>query len=191
MTERLGGGAAPTRWGEHLRAARSRRRRLARRSLAIGGLAILLATTIALPPRPRLVWNASASAPIGLYRVGGADIRSGDMVIAWAPAGARDLAAQRHYLPVNVPLVKRVSAEPGDAVCARDRDIFVNGRLIANRLARDGAGRLMPWWSGCVTLRHGSTLLLMTDNPASFDGRYFGPTARGDVVGKATLLWAR
>jgi len=33
--------------------------------------------------------------------------------------------------------------------------------------------------------------LLMARSPASFDGRYFGPTSRSDIVGKATLLWAR
>lgn len=150
-----------------------------------------LAATIAFPSHPFFVWNASASAPIGLYRVGGTSLETGDMVIAWPPAAARDFAARRHYLPANVPLVKRVVAEPGDTICAFGREIFVNGRWIAKRLFRDGAGRPMPWWGGCVTLRRGALFLLMADSPVSFDGRYFGPTGRGDIVGKATLLWAR
>jgi conjugative transfer signal peptidase TraF len=191
MIERRAAVAAVARWGESLRDARSRRRRLTRRSFAIAGLAAALAATIALPPHPLLVWNASASAPIGLYRVGGTDPATGDMVIAWPPAAAGDFAARRHYLPANVPLVKRVAAEPGDTVCAFGQEIFVNGRWIAERRVRDGADRPMPWWTGCVTLRHGTMFLLMTDSPASFDGRYFGPTSRGDIVGKATLLWAR
>ena len=180
--------AALAQWGESLRGVRSRRRRLARRGLAIAGLATALVATVALPPRPFLVWNVSASAPIGLYRVGGADPTTGDMVIAWPPAGARDFAARRRYLPANVPLVKRVAAEPGDTVCALGAEIFVNGRRIAKRLVRDGTGRLMPWWTGCVTLRRGALFLLMSDSPASFDGRYFGPTDRSDIVGKATPL---
>ena len=191
MIERRAAAAALARWGQNLRDARSRRRRLTRRSLAIAGLAAALAATIALPPRPLLVWNASASAPIGLYRVGGTDPATGDMVIAWPPAAARNFAARRHYLPANVPLVKRVVGEPGDIVCAFRQEIFVNGRWIAERRVRDGAGRPMPWWTGCTTLRHGTMFLLMTGSPASFDGRYFGPTNRGDIVGKATLLWAR
>lgn len=191
MTEHRAAAAALARWCQSLRAARSRRRRLARRGLAIGGLAAALAATIAFPSRPFLVWNASASAPIGLYRVGGIDLGTGDMVIAWPPAGARDLAARRHYLPANVPLVKRIAAEPGDTVCALGTQIFVNGRRVAERLVRDGAGQPMPWWTGCATLRRGALFLLMADSPASFDGRYFGPTGRGDIVGKATLLWAR
>ena len=191
MTERHAAATVLARWDQSLRDARSRRRRLTRGGLAIGGLAAALTATIALPPRPFLVWNASASAPIGLYRVGGIDPAVGDMVIAWAPAAARDFAARRHYLPANVPLVKRVAAEPGDTVCALGAQIFVNGRRVARRLIRDGADRPMPWWTGCVTLRAGGMFLLMADSPASFDGRYFGPTNRSDIVGKATLLWAR
>lgn len=189
MIERHAARTVLSHWGESLRGARSRRRRLVRRSLAIAGLATAVVATIALPPRPLLVWNATASAPIGLYRVGGTDLATGDMVIARPPADARDFAARRHYLPANVPLVKRVAAEHGDTICALGAKIFVNGHRIAERLVRDGAGRPMPWWTGCVTLRRGALLLLMSDSLASFDGRYFGPTGRGDIVGKATPLW--
>ena len=46
--------------------------RLPAKPTALIGLgAAALATTIALPPTPWLVWNASASAPIGLYAVSG------------------------------------------------------------------------------------------------------------------------
>lgn len=113
------------------------------------------------------------------------------MVIAWLPARYRMLAAQRRYLPANVPLVKRVAAAAGDKVCALGRGVFVNGRKVAERLAADGEGRPMPWWHGCVRLRGQERLLLMTRSSASFDGRYFGVTEGSDVVGKARLLWPR
>jgi len=48
----------------------------------------------------------------------------------------------------------------------------------------------MPRWSGCVTLR-ARTLLLLIDDPRSFDGRYFGVSGEKDVVGRAVMLWAR
>ncbi len=142
MIERRVAVATLARWGQSLRTARSRRRRLARRCLAIGGLAAALAATIAFPSHPS--WNLSASAPIGLYRVGGTDLMAGDMVVAWPPAAARDCAARRRYLPANIPLVKPVAAAPGDTVCALGQEIFVNGRWLAERLVRDGAGRMMP-----------------------------------------------
>jgi len=178
-------------WGEQLRARKAARKRRARRAVVGAlGCATLLAMA-AFPPEPRLVWNASASAPIGLYLVSpGATVSIGDMVIARLPAPYRRLAAMRHYLPANVPLIKRVAAAAGDEVCALGQDIFVNGRWITERRIADAAGRPMPLWSGCVRLR-GRQLFLLMDAPASFDGRYFGVTQGTDIVGKAQLLWPR
>jgi len=178
-------------WGDALRAEKLRRRRLRRRIGITGaGIAIVLASA-ALPPAPRLVWNASASAPVGLYTVSpGAAAAPGDMVIARVPEPFRWLAAERRYLPMNVPLVKRVTAFAGDEVCALGQEIFVNGRWTAERRLADGQGRPMPMWSGCVRL-HGGQLFLLMDSPASFDGRYFGVTEAGNIVGKAQLLWRR
>lgn len=178
-------------WGDTLRAAKARHRRRVRR-IGIGavGIAVLL-STVALPPAPRLVWNASASAPIGLYVVSpGTAAQPGDMVVARLPEPYRRLAATRRYLPLNVPLVKRVAAAAGDEICALGRQTFVNGRPVAERLSVDRTGRLMPHWSGCRRLRVDQRFLLM-DAPASFDGRYFGVTEGVDIVGKAQLLWAR
>jgi type IV secretory pathway protease TraF len=101
------------------------------------------------------------------------------------------MAAQRRYIPANVPLVKRVAAVAGDEVCALGQEIFVNGKWVVERRIADSKGRPMKWWSGCVRLRGGQLFLLMSDSPASFDGRYFGVTEGGLVVGKARLLWAR
>ena len=167
-----------------------RRLRLARRGVLVAALALALGATIAVPPRPRLVWNASASAPLGLYAVAApASIRAGDTVIAWAPAPYRRLAAARHYLPANVPLVKRVAAVAGDTVCARGAAIHVDGHRVATRRPRDGMGRAMPWWTRCETLRDGELLLLAGSGERSFDGRYFGPSGVEDVVGIAWPLW--
>ena len=158
------------------------------------GLALLGAAAVldfAVRPAPRVIWNASASAPIGLWRVHpGSAIRSGDMVLAYAPAPFRQLAAARRYLPANVPLLKRIAASEGDELCALGPILFVNVRPIAIRHAADRSHRPLPWWTGCERLRAGRLLLLM-DVPDSFDGRYFGPIDRAAVIGKATPLWLR
>lgn len=179
-------------WGDQLRADKRRRRSLGRR-IAITGIGItLIGLTMAFPPAPRLVWNASASAPIGLYAVTpGASVDPGDMVIARVPDPWRMMAAQRRYIPVNVPLVKRVAAVAGDEICALGQEIFINGAWVVERRVADAKGKPMPWWSGCLRLRGRQLLLLMPDSPGSFDGRYFGVTEGGLVVGKARLLWAR
>lgn len=169
---------------EHLLRARWTWGALAAAALALSGTAIR--------PRPLLVWNVSASAPVGLYGVRGmGDLARGDMVIARLPEGLRLFAARRGYLPLNVPLVKSVAAVPGDRVCAFGPAVSVNGRFVAGRFSSDMRGRDMPWWLGCVDLLDEDYLLLMPDSAASFDGRYFGISSGKDVIGEATLLWRR
>ena len=169
------------------------RRAVRRLRWGIAGIVLVagLTATIVVRPRPYLVWNVSASAPVGLYSLSADGYpEKGDMVVARVPARWRELAARRRYIPANVPLVKRVVAEPGDTVCALGEDILINARRVAERRHRDAMGRALPWWSGCIVLRKGA-LFLLTANPSSFDGRYFGPTQRGDVIGRARLLWRR
>jgi len=161
-------------------------------AVAVTLLAVAVLASAVAAPLPRLVWNISASAPIGLYLVEpGRHLRLGEQAVARIPEPFLTLAARRHYLPSNVPLVKSVAAGPGDRVCASGSRVFVNGRVVAHRLDRDRAGREMPWWSGCVRLPEDSVFLLMAGQPGSFDGRYFGPTHAGLILGRATLLWAR
>ncbi|MGF7156105.1 S26 family signal peptidase [Novosphingobium gossypii] len=192
-TTRTSRSEAPLRaWGEALRARRARQFRVRKALLPLGVLTGALVWTTLSPPAPRLVWNASASAPTGLYGVRpGAQIRTGDMVIARLAKPWRDLAAARRYLPSNVPLVKRVAAGPGQEVCALGPLLYLDGRPLAHRLAWDRAGRVMPWWQGCMRLGQGQYLLLMAGNRSSFDGRYFGVTQRTEIIGRANLLWAR
>jgi conjugative transfer signal peptidase TraF len=177
-------------WAETRLAAFFRCRRLLLYGLLVGLGASALGLTVAAPPAPRLLWNASASAPIGLYRVRpGMPVRRGDMAIVRLPAAARALAATRHYLPATVPAVKRIAAIAGARVCARGAALLIDGHLAARRFAADARGRPLPWWNGCRTLRGDEVFLLMRESPDSFDGRYFGISRRADIVGKATLLW--
>jgi conjugative transfer signal peptidase TraF len=182
------------RWGEELR-RRRRDRHSGRRRLIVTAAAAVAATALAAtairPPRPLLVWNASASTAQGLYAIiGGGESRIGETVVAWPPDEARRLAAERKYLPAGVPLVKRVAAVAGDRVCAAGEAVFVGDRLEALRKSEDAAGRPLPWWTGCIRLRQGE-LLLLNRAADSFDGRYFGITPPSDVIGRARPIWAR
>jgi conjugative transfer signal peptidase TraF len=159
----------------------------------VGTIALLGIATIMVSVtgnQTRLVWNGSASAPIGLYWVQHQDrIARGDLVLAELPATVREVAAVRRYLPPNVPLVKRVAALSGDTVCAIDATISINDEAVAQRLDRDLAGRPMPVWRGCRILGRGDVFLLMADVPASFDGRYFGVTRTNAIQGRLVTLW--
>ena len=170
------------------RRSRGRRRGLAALTLAVTAFGLLATSASAIPSR-RLVWNASASAPIGLYwRIDGR-LQRGDLVLAWAPLWARRLAAERHYLPLTVPLVKRIAAGAGDVICATAWDIIINGEVVTQRLESDASGRALPLWTGCRKLSAGEFLLLMADVPDSFDGRYFGVTERPEIIGRLVPLW--
>lgn len=192
MIERLAPHLLRSRGGPHPK--RSTRGSPSLVACAVGVAAVTagIAFTLFWPPRPVLLWNASASSRIGFYAVfSPGRLRAGDMAVAWASAPARRLAAVRHYLPYNVPLVKHVGAVSGDRVCAKRRIIFVNGRSVALRFTRDPSGRRMPWWSGCHVLRAGEFFLLSPHARDAFDGRYFGVTRSSEIIGRASLLWPR
>lgn len=170
---------------------RRRRRWRGAAVAALLGMAALGVSSL-VSPSPRLVWNASASAPIGLYWVEpNMPIRRGDLVLATLPETMRWLAADRAYLPSNVPLVKRIEALSGDTICAVGEDIFVNGRKVAQRLKADGQGRVLPVWQGCRLLVSNEVFLLMEGVPDSFDGRYFGAVETRNIVGRLVPLWTR
>ena len=160
-------------------------------TLGITGLALIGLASFGRPT-PLVIYNASASAPIGFYRllpVG--RLRRGDLVLVRTPDSARALAAERGYLPATVPLVKRIAALSGDTVCVVGRVITINGYHVANRLAADHLGRPLPAWSGCRALHPGEVFLLMEAVPDSFDSRYFGPVPARSVIGRLVSLWPR
>ena len=171
-------------------------RRVRWRIFGVGAMGVAFAASgvgldCGVQPAPRVIWNASASAPIGFWRVlPGARVGIGDMVVARTPERVRRLAAARRYIPATVPLLKRIVAAGGDEVCALGPYILINGRRVAARQRLDPRGRRLPWWSGCRRLRMDRVLLMMR-TADSFDGRYFGPIGRSAIIGKAIPLWLR
>ncbi|MBN9505373.1 MAG: S26 family signal peptidase [Altererythrobacter sp.] len=157
---------------------------------AVGLFAGLFTLVAVLDPVPRLIWNASASAPIGLYRVRPVDrVRRGDLVAVAPPERLAAFLAARGYLPEGVPLLKHVVALPGQLVCRTAARVTVDGRLIAIAREADRLGRPLPSWQGCRRLAGDELFLANPDVPDSMDGRYFGPLPAGTVIGRATPLW--
>jgi len=155
--------------------------------LAVIGVVLGVGGAI-LKPKPWLVWNVTASAPLGLYRSASGPVARGDWVLVTAPHDARELAAVRHYLPRNVPMVKQIAALGGDTVCRFKETVSVNAVVRAVALERDRFGRPLPRWRGCTLLRPGQVFLL-TAPPASFDGRYFGPVPANNLIERIEPLW--
>ena len=151
---------------------------------------IAMLTICILPPSPRLLWNASASVPTGLYLLAGTDqLKRGDLVAAQPPQALSRYMAVRFYLPLGLPLIKHVGALPGDTVCRSGDSITINGRAIAAARATDHLKRSLPVWQGCRHIAPGEIFLLNPDVPDSFDGRYFGVLPMRTLLGRTLPLW--
>lgn len=156
-----------------------------------GLFSVAFAGVIEADPHPHILWNASASAPIGLYRVDGdATPAVGDLVVLTPPKTIARFIAERRYLPDGVPLLKKLAAVPGQNVCRTGADIFVDSIPVAEARTHDRIGRKMPVWHGCQRILVDELFLL---NPAvdSLDSRYFGPVSASDVVGVAHPVLTR
>ena len=141
-------------------------------------------------PPVQLVYNASPSVALGWYLlVPASRFTDGMLVIARLPSVAARLAAERDYLPITVPVVKRVAAHRGELVCERSRILSIDGRPVARALMADSAGRPLPAWSGCHTLARGEYLLLGDGRSDSYDSRYFGPVMARAILGRAIPVW--
>jgi conjugative transfer signal peptidase TraF len=155
-------------------------------SIAIVAQALSMRTKAA----PRLLWNASASVPIGFYSVEPIDqLAVTNLVVAMPPNSLAIVFAARGYLPLGVPLIKRILALRGQSVCRNDLAISVDGIEMGMAFAHDRQGRELPVWHGCRAIAQDEVFLMNWDEPASFDGRYFGPIPLHAIIGGAKPLW--
>jgi conjugative transfer signal peptidase TraF len=137
--------------------------------------------------QPRLIWNASASVPVGLYYAQPVGrLKVGDLVAVAPPQDLADFIAMRGYLPRGVPLIKHVLALPDTGVCRKGATIFVEGRPYGKARERDRLGRALPRWQGCSVLTERQFFLMNPDAPDSFDGRYFGSLPVTAITAKLT-----
>ena len=154
-----------------------------RRTCILAGIfSSAFAAIACLEPRPRLLWNASPSAPVGLYLVEDyVRPRRGDLVVLTPTAQIARLIEERSYLPPGVPLLKHIAALPGHSVCRQGAAVSVDGMIVAVAKPHDNVGRPMPVWHGCRCIGTGELFLL---NPVadSLDGRYFGPVPAASIV---------
>ena len=139
---------------------------------------------------PAFIWNASASVPIGLYRLAPVERPEiGDYVVSSPPEPLAAFLVERRYLPRGVPLIKRVLALPGAKICRRGLTIIAYDHAYGDARERDRLGRPLPSWQGCRMLAEGEIFLMNWDAPDSLDSRYFGPLPVTSIVAHALPLW--
>ena len=165
----------------------------ARSSLLIGsaGIAVIAFSAVVLA-NPILLWNASASVPIGFYAVQPLDTPNvGDLVVLEPPSPLGDWLLEQGYLGADVPLIKQVAALPGQRVCRTGATVSIDGVTVATAKERDRFDRPLPVWQGCHWLADDQVFFLNPGTEASLDGRYFGPLPRDTIIGRAVPIWTR
>lgn len=164
----------------------SRHRILVVTLLAVTGIA---ATSVADMPT-KLLWNVTASAPVGFYTIEPADrLAVPELVAVMPPEPFAGFMAARGYVRRGAPLLKRIVGVPGQRVCRTGRAIAVDGMEMGDALDHDRMGRALPVWRGCRVVADGQLFLMNFDVRDSLDGRYFGPVPASAVIGRALPLW--
>ena len=155
---------------------------------AIAAIGLLLSTLDGATPH--YIWNASKSVPIGLYRIQPVKQLAVTELVAVQPP---DLLAAfldlNGYLPIGLPMLKRILALPGQTVCRNGLTIAVDGIDVGQAHERDGRGRPLPAWHGCRVIADGDIFVMNWQSTESLDGRYFGPLSASAVIGRAEPVW--
>jgi type IV secretory pathway protease TraF len=160
------------------------------RKHTLGVLIISVFATVSLTvpmlfrPVPRIIWNASASVPTGLYFVEKRPPKVGEIAVIRPSEWVEIYASARGYLPLHTPLLKSVRATKNSIVCRFGRYVFINGNVTAQAKYLDKNYRVLPIWKGCWTLKSDEIFVLGMHRD-SFDSRYFGPINRTQVLGTA------
>lgn len=153
------------------------------------GIAVLVAPVVA-EPVPLYVWNVSESVPLGLYRLWPADrLFVTELVAIQPPEPLATFLDLNGYLPVGIPMLKRVLALPGQTVCRSGRTISVDQIDMGEARERDSRGRPLPVWHGCRVVGEDELFLMNWQSKELLDGRYFGPIAASAVIGRAFPVW--
>ncbi len=138
----------------------------------------------------KLIWNASASTPIGLYGIEPEPApQVTDLVAVSPPEPLATFLNDGGYLPRGVPLMKRVAALPGQRVCRSGLAITVDTVPMGDALDHDRRGIPLPGWQGCRTVAEDELFLMNWQVRDSLDGRYFGQLPASAVIGRAIPLY--
>lgn len=166
------------------------------KTLVCAAAAYAALTTAAKLNPYSVVYNRTASIPLGLYlvkEVSPKEVKLGDIgCFAYsAPAWAEG----RNYFPPRFRLCKPVFAGPGEAVERKDGKLYVAKpgaplQEVALYAKHDSKGRALSDMalpaSSVVPIHH--WLMLASEKPNSFDSRYLGYIPMRDVRYIATPL---
>ncbi|MCP4287507.1 MAG: conjugative transfer signal peptidase TraF [Gammaproteobacteria bacterium] len=167
--------------------------------VAVAGVSALMLGAMGYAAGVRI--NTTRSIPVGLYWSSSERVEKGAYVLFCPPQNRIfDDAKARGYIGAGFCtggygyLMKRVVAAQNDFVSVAPDGVRVNGNLLplSAPLDADAAGRSMPRYRvDGYTLRQGELLLMSDVTAVSFDGRYYGPIDRSQVVSviRPVMTW--
>jgi conjugative transfer signal peptidase TraF len=157
--------------------------------LATLGATVTLLSTVGAKST-HFIWNASASVPIGLYRLHPTgNLFVTELVAVQPPEPTATFLSEGGHLPRGIPMLKRVLALPGQTVCRDQLTITVDKIEMGEARDRDGRGRPLPIWQGCRVVADGEVFLMNWQSADSLDGRYLGVLPITAIIGQAEPLW--
>ena len=160
--------------------------------LLIGMGVVSLMAPALLQSHRVLLWNASASVPVGLYILVTTDTRHvSELVAVLPPDPLASYLEAGNYLPRGVPMLKHVLALPSQTVCRDGLVITIDKVAVGMAHERDRRGRSLPVWQGCLVISQDALFLMNSQSSGSLDGRYFGPLPRSAVIGRAHPVWTK
>src|SRR3546814_3179857 len=125
----------------------------------VGVLLVVILSVVSFAPK--LIWNASASTPIGLYAIGAPGaLKVTELVAVRPPEPLAAFLSDGGYLPRGVPLMKHVAALHGQRVCRNGTAITVDGTAMGDALYHDSRGRPLPIWPADRFVQAGGLFLL-------------------------------
>ena len=136
--------------------------------------------------------NTTASIPLGVYQLSNEPLIKGAYVLFCPPpAPVFAMAMASGYLGAGFcpggygQLMKRLAAAKNDRVTITAEGVAVNGQRLplSKPIKLDGGGRPLPHYAKSWVLDSDEVLVMSDSNSGSFDGRYFGPIQRAQIVG--------
>ncbi|MFA6409267.1 MAG: signal peptidase I [Gammaproteobacteria bacterium] len=158
--------------------------------LALLFIALLVATIILVKRAGYAVtYQATSSMPRGLYLLAPVkSIARGDIVLFYPPITIRDFLKQQHWLPRSGLIMKYALGVPGDYVCRRQNELWINRKKVAHIYHKTSSDLSLPQQKFCGKLGKTQYFLISIFVPNSFDSRYFGAVERGYILGKAISI---
>lgn len=154
---------------------------------------VILAITLILfcLVKNKIIINTSPSIPLGLYTIHQikAPLKQNDLVAVCLMKSDQAFGLSRGYINPGrrcngtTPLLKSIIAVPGDNVILSNDEIIVNNKIYHYITQKfDSKQRILPSWPRGNYQNTQGFWLIGTNDPHSWDSRYFGFVSKNQII---------